>query len=60
MQRYGSNLIWLALMPLAHYHVETALGGGSVLFRFHPVIKRPRAALHVALAGGGPAVLDRR
>jgi hypothetical protein len=50
VQKYGS-LVWLATMPLADYKVENDLGGASVLYRFRPVLRRPRAALTVALRG---------
>jgi hypothetical protein len=53
VQRYG-NLIWLALMPLGEYAVGGEPGGGSVLYRFRPVVRRPRAALTVALDARPP------
>ena len=31
--RYGTGLIWLALMPVGIYRSETGPGGSSVLFR---------------------------
>lgn len=51
VHRHG-NLIWLALMPLGDYALDGGLGDGSVLYRFRPLIRRPRAALEVAPAGG--------
>ena len=48
--RYGS-LIWLALMPHGDYVVDSA-PSGSTLYRFRPVITRPRAALDVPLDRG--------
>jgi hypothetical protein len=50
VQRYG-NLIWLALMPLGEYAIDGGPGASSVRYRFKPLIRRPRAALAVALAG---------
>lgn len=50
VQRYG-NLVWLALMPIGDYAIDSAPGGASVLYRFRPVIRRPKGALTVALAG---------
>jgi hypothetical protein len=50
VQRYGSRLIWLALVPAGTYHSETELAGSSVLFRFMPLMQRPRGALRVPVA----------
>lgn len=49
--RYGTGLIWLALMPVGIYRSETGPGGSSVLFRYVRLIQRPRAAVSVALTG---------
>jgi len=49
VQRYG-NLIWLALMPLGEYAIDGGPGACSVLYRFQPLMRRPRAALTLALA----------
>jgi len=32
-QRYGTPLVWLALMPLGWYTVDSSIGGGSTLYR---------------------------
>ena len=52
--RYGSSLVWLALMPVGCYGTETGPGGGSVLYRFVPVVRRPRGALSLPIAWAGP------
>jgi hypothetical protein len=44
-------LIWLALMPLGDYATDSGIGGGSTLYRFRPVIRRPKGALTVAMDG---------
>jgi hypothetical protein len=49
-----NNLWWLARMPCGSYHVESGVAGGSLLFRFHPIIARPRAAVAVAVAVSRP------
>lgn len=41
--KYG-RLVWLASMPLGRYHVESEIGGGSTLYRFMPLVQRPRGA----------------
>jgi len=37
-QRHG-NLWWLTKMPLADYHIDNGRGGGSILYRFVPLIR---------------------
>lgn len=41
---------WLASMPLGHYQVADGPDGGRTLYRFQPLIRRPRGTLNVSLA----------
>lgn len=47
-QRQG-NLVWLATVPVAVYGIEDTADGGSTLYRYMPLIQRPRGALAVPL-----------
>ena len=47
-QRSG-NLTWLTTMPLDTYRVQTGGRRQQNLFRFQPLIMRPRGALGVGL-----------
>jgi len=52
VQRYGTSLVRLALMPAVLFGIDS--GPGSVLYRYVPVIHRPREAVAVAPARAVP------
>jgi hypothetical protein len=59
-QRQG-NLVWLATMPAGHhYAMDSGPNGSSVLFRFVPLVRRPRGALAHAVGEQSPGLVIAR